>query len=89
VQVSIAWLKDCPEAYQAGHMYGPDGHTYQALCKLWAREEFIAKYIKARECRGTGRQPGHTYGPDGHIRMGQRTVRKIVTKMYSHFIFSY
>jgi hypothetical protein len=76
VQVSIAWLKDCPEAYQA-------------LCKLWAREEFIAKYIKDRECRGTGRQPGHTYGPDGHIRMGQRTVRKIVTKMYSHFIFSY
>jgi hypothetical protein len=57
VQISIAWLKDCPEAYQT-------------LCKLWTSEEFIAKSMRARECRGTGGS-GHTYGPDGHVRMGQ------------------
>jgi hypothetical protein len=27
------------------------------------------------------------YGPDGHVRMGQRMVRRIITKMHSHFIF--
>jgi hypothetical protein len=57
VQISIAWLKDRPKAYRA-------------LCKLWASEEFIAKFMRARECRGTGRA-GHTYGPNGHIRIGQ------------------
>jgi hypothetical protein len=76
VQVSIAWLKDRPE-------------VYRALCKLWASKEFIAKSMKARECRGTGGPPGHTYGPDGHVHTGQRMVRKIVTQMYSHFVFSY
>jgi hypothetical protein len=76
VYVSIAWLKCCPEAYRA-------------LCKLWASEEFITKSMKARECRGTVGPPGHTYGPDGHVCTGQRMVRKIVTKMYSHFTFSY
>jgi hypothetical protein len=75
VQVSIAWLNDHPEAYQA-------------LCKLWASEEFIAKSMKARECRGTGGPPGNKYGPDGHVHICQRMVRKIVTQMYSHF-FSY
>jgi hypothetical protein len=34
VHVSIAWLKDCPEAYRA-------------LCKIWVSEEFIAKSMKA------------------------------------------
>jgi hypothetical protein len=72
VQVSIAWLKDRPEACWA-------------LYKLWASEEFIAKSMKARECRGTGGPPGHTYSPDGHVHTGQRMVRKIVTQMYSHF----
>jgi hypothetical protein len=62
--------------------------AYQALCKLWASEEFIAKSMRVLECRGTGRA-GHMYGPDGHVRTGQRMVRKIITKMYSHFIFSY
>jgi hypothetical protein len=76
VQVSIAWLKDRSEAYRA-------------LCKLWASEEFIIKSMKARECRGTGGPPGHTYGPNGRIRMSQLMVRKIVTKIHSHFIFSY
>jgi hypothetical protein len=76
VQVSIAWLKDHPKAYWA-------------LCKLWASEEFIAKSMKAQECRGTGGPLGHTYGHDGHVCTGQRMVRKIVTKMYSHFVFSY
>jgi hypothetical protein len=76
VQISIAWFKDCPEAYQA-------------LCKLWASEEFIAKSMRARECKGTCRPPGHTYGPDGYVRMGQQMVRKIVTKMHSHFAFLY
>jgi hypothetical protein len=75
VQVSITWLKDRPEAYRA-------------LCKLWASEEFIAKSMKARECRGTCGPPGHTYGPDGHARTCQWMVKK-VTKMYSHFVFSY
>jgi hypothetical protein len=41
VQVSIAWLKDHPEAYQT-------------LCKIWASEEFITKSINARESRGSG-----------------------------------
>jgi hypothetical protein len=76
VQVSIAWLKDRPEAYQT-------------LCKLWASKEFIAKSMKARECKGTGGPPGHMYAPDGHVRMGQQMVRKIVTKMHSHFVFLY
>jgi hypothetical protein len=76
VQVSIAWLKDRPE-------------VYRALCKLWANKEFIAKSMKARECRGTGGPPGHTYGPDGHVHIGQRMVRKIVTQMYPYFVFSY
>jgi hypothetical protein len=74
VQVSIARLKDRPKAYLA-------------FCKLQANEEFIAKSMRARECRGTGGPPGHMYGPDGHVRMGQQMVRKIVTKMHSHFIF--
>jgi hypothetical protein len=73
VHVSITWLKDRPEAYRV-------------LCKLWASEEFIAKSMRALECRGTGRS-GHTNGPDGHVRMGQLMVRKIITKMHSHFIF--
>jgi hypothetical protein len=73
VQVSIAWLKDHPEAYRA-------------LCKLWASKESITKFMRVRECRGIGGS-GHTYGPDGHICMGQRMVRKIITKMHSHFIF--
>jgi hypothetical protein len=34
VHVSIAWLKDRPEAYRT-------------LCKLWAGEEFIAKSMRA------------------------------------------
>jgi hypothetical protein len=42
--------------------------------------------MRARECRGIGGS-GHTYGPDGHVRMGQRMVRKIITKMHSHFVF--
>jgi hypothetical protein len=76
VQVSIAWFKDHPE-------------VYWTLCKLWASEEFIDKSMKARECRVTGGPPGHMYGPDGHVHTGQRMVRKIVTKMYLHFVFSY
>jgi hypothetical protein len=43
--------------------------------------------MKIRECRGTGRPPGHAYVPDGHVCTGQRMVKKIVTKMYSHFVF--
>jgi hypothetical protein len=66
VRVSIVWLKDRPEAYQA-------------LCMLWASEEFIAKSMKTRECRGAGGPPTHTYGPDGHLRTGQQMVMKIVT----------
>jgi hypothetical protein len=62
--------------------------AYWVLCKLWASEEFIAKSMRARECRGTGGS-GHTYGPDGHVRMGQQMVRKIINKMHSHFVFSY
>jgi hypothetical protein len=75
VQVSIAWLKNHPEAYRA-------------LCKLWAIEEFIAKSMRARECRGIDGRPEHMYGPNGHACMSQRMV-KIVTKIYSHFVFSY
>jgi hypothetical protein len=67
MHVSIALLKDCPEAYRA-------------LFKFWVSEEFIAKPMKARECRGTGGPPAHMYGPDGHVRTGQRMVRNIVTK---------
>jgi hypothetical protein len=74
VHVSIASLKDRPEAYRA-------------LCKLWASEEFIVKSMRVRECRGTGGPPGHMYGPDGHVHTGQQMIRKIVTKMHSHFIF--
>jgi hypothetical protein len=55
VHVSIAWLKDRPKAYRS-------------LCKLWTSEEFIAKSMKVRECKGTGGPPGHTYDPDGHVR---------------------
>jgi hypothetical protein len=73
VEVSIAWLKDRPEAYQT-------------LCKIWDSEEFISRSTRARECRGTGGS-GHMYDPDGHIRMGQRMVRKIITKIHSHFVF--
>jgi hypothetical protein len=75
VHVSIAWLKDHPEAYRA-------------LCKVWDSEEFIAKSMRDRECRGTGGS-GHTYGPDGHVHIGQRMVRKIITKMHTHFVFCY
>jgi hypothetical protein len=67
VQVSIAWLKDHPEAYWA-------------LCMLCASEEFIAKYMRDRECRGTGGPPAHTYGPDGHICTSKQMVRNVVTK---------
>jgi hypothetical protein len=66
VHVSIAWLKDHPEAYRS-------------LCKLWDSEEFIAKSMKARECRGAGGPPAHTYGPGGYVCTDQRMVRKIVT----------
>jgi hypothetical protein len=76
VWVSIAWLKDRLDAYRA-------------LCKVWASKEFIAKSMKARECRGTGGLAGHTYGLDGHVRMGQQMVRKIITKMHSYFVFCY
>jgi hypothetical protein len=76
VQVSIAWLNERPE-------------TYRALCKLWAYEEFITKYMKARECRGTCGPLAHTCGPDGHVRTGQQMLMKIVTKMHSHFVFLY
>jgi hypothetical protein len=69
MQVSIAWLKDCPEAYRA-------------LCMIWANEEFIAKSIKARECKGKGGSR-HTYDPNGHVRMSKWMVRKIITKMHS------
>jgi hypothetical protein len=55
VHVSIAWLKDYPEAYRA-------------LCKLWVIEEFIAISMRAQECRGTGGPPVHMYGPDGLVR---------------------
>jgi hypothetical protein len=75
VQLSISWLKDHPEAYQA-------------LCKIWASEEFISKSMRARECRGNCGS-GHTYGPDGHVHMGKHMVRKIIIKMHSHFIFCY
>jgi hypothetical protein len=75
VQVSIAWLKGRPEAYRA-------------LCKLWASKKFIAKSMRARECKGIGGSR-HMYGPDGHVRIGQQMVRKIITKMHSHFVFSY
>jgi hypothetical protein len=75
VQVSIAWLKCRPEAYRA-------------LCKLWASKEFIAKSMRARECKGIGGSR-HMYDPDGHVRIGQQMVRKIITKMHSHFVFSY
>jgi hypothetical protein len=57
VQVSTAWLKDRPEAYQV-------------LCKISDNEEFIAKSIKAQESRGTSGS-GHTYDPNGHIRMSK------------------
>jgi hypothetical protein len=69
VQVYIAWLKDRPE-------------SYQALCKIWAIEEFITKSMKAQERRGTSGS-GHTYGHDVHIRMSKLMVRKIITKMHS------
>jgi hypothetical protein len=75
VQVSIAWSKDYPEAYWA-------------LCKVWVSEEFIAKFMRARECRGTS-ESGHMYGPNGHVRTGQQMVRKIITKMHLHFVFCY
>jgi hypothetical protein len=90
VQVSIAWLQDRPEAYQAqvsiAWLKGRP-ETYRVLCKLWASKEFIAKSMRVRECRGTGGPPGHTYGPDGQVRTGRWMVRKIVTKMHSHFVF--
>jgi hypothetical protein len=74
VQISIFWLKDCPEAYLA-------------LCKLWAAsEEFIAKSIKAQESRGSGGS-WHTYGPNGHIRMSKYMVRKIIMKIHSFILF--
>jgi hypothetical protein len=65
----VAWLKDRPKAYQA-------------LCKIWANEEFIAKSNKCRDSRGRGRSR-HTYGPDGHVCMSKRMVRKSITKMHS------
>jgi hypothetical protein len=76
VQVSIAWLKDRPE-------------VYRSICKLWASEEFIAKSMRARQCRGIGGPAVHMYGPDGHVRTGQWMVRNIVIKMHSHFVFFY
>jgi NADH:ubiquinone oxidoreductase subunit F (NADH-binding) len=75
VHISIPWLKDRPEAYQA-------------LCKPCASKEFIAKSIKAQESRGSGGS-GHTYGPDWHMRMSKHMVRKIITKMHSLFLFCY
>jgi hypothetical protein len=68
VNVSIAWLKDGPDAYWA-------------LCKIWANEEFIAKSMKARESRGSGGS-SHTYDPDGHVRMSKQMIRKIITKIH-------
>jgi hypothetical protein len=75
VWVSITWLKDHPKAYRV-------------FCKLWASEEFIAKSMRARECRGTS-GAGHTYDPDGHVRTDQQMVKKIITKIHPHFVFSY
>jgi hypothetical protein len=68
VHISIAWLKDRPDADWA-------------LCKIWVSEEFITKSTKVRESRGSGGS-GHTYDPDGHVRMSKRMVRKIITKMH-------
>jgi hypothetical protein len=56
--------------------------AYLTLCKLWASEEFIAKFIKAWESTGSGGS-GHTYGPDGHVHMSKQMVRKIIMKMHS------
>jgi hypothetical protein len=47
-----------------------------------ANEEFIAKFMKARESSDSGGL-GHTYGPDGHLRMSKHMVRKIIMKMHS------
>jgi hypothetical protein len=69
VHASIPWLKDRLVAYLV-------------VCKLWVSEEFIAKSIKARESRGSGRS-GHTYGHDGHTHKAKWMVRKIITKMNS------
>jgi hypothetical protein len=44
--------------------------------------------MRAQECRGTGGL-GHTYDPDRHVHTDQWMVRKIITKMHSHFVFSY
>ena len=73
MQVTVAWLKDRPEAYQA-------------LYKFWASEEFITKSKRARECRGTF-GPGHSYGPDGHLRLSKRMVRKICRILHLEFIY--
>jgi hypothetical protein len=62
--------------------------VYRAFSKLWAREEFISKFHRARECRGAGGPPAHTYGPDVHVRTGQRMVRIIVTKNAFTLYFS-
>jgi hypothetical protein len=74
--------------------YQMDGFTHpMSTCRRsrgssWLIPQWF-RYVSNWECRGTGGPPGHTYGPDGHICMGQRMVRKIVTKMHSHFVFSY
>jgi hypothetical protein len=59
---------------------------YQALCKLWASPEFIAKSKRARECRQY--IGGHAYGLDGHIYLAKHMVRKICTNIYSDYIYA-
>jgi hypothetical protein len=74
VQVSISWLQDRPEAYQA-------------VCKLCASQEFIAKSIRDQHCRGTS-GPGHTYEHDRHLHLSKCMVRKICTEIHSKFIYA-
>jgi hypothetical protein len=44
--------------------------------------------MRAQKYRGTGGPPGHTYDHDGQVRTDERMTRKIVIKIYSHFVFS-
>jgi hypothetical protein len=73
VHVSNPWLADHTEGYQA-------------FCKLWASEEFIAKSNWARQCRGNSE--GHTYGPNGHMHLSKCSVRKICMKIHSEYIYA-
>jgi hypothetical protein len=59
---------------------------YFALCKYWARHEFIEMSKKRRQ--NHGHEPKHTYAADGHICKAKKMVRQFKLDCLATYIFA-